>query len=80
MADICRDQNSKFVTDFYGESRHELVAKLAYEHWEARGCPLGSPTIDWFAAERALYEHLVAAGLVCPSALDDQQLERLIYR
>jgi len=80
MADICRDQNSKFLTDFYGESRHELVAKLAYEHWEARGCPLGSPTVDWFAAERALYEHLVTAGLICPSALDDQQLEQLIYR
>lgn len=36
-----------------GDSR-ELTAKLAYEYWELRGRPLGSPEIDWFAAEKAL--------------------------
>jgi hypothetical protein len=34
--------------------RHDEIAKLAYELWERRGRPLGSPEIDWFAAERAL--------------------------
>jgi len=33
---------------------HELTEKLAYEYWEHRGRPLGSPEIDWFAAERLL--------------------------
>jgi hypothetical protein len=27
---------------------------LAYQFWERRGRPLGSPEIDWYAAESAL--------------------------
>ncbi len=34
--------------------RHEEIARLAYELWERRGRPLGSPEIDWYAAESAL--------------------------
>ena len=34
--------------------RHDEIAKLAYESWERRGRPLGSPEIDWHAAESAL--------------------------
>ena len=34
--------------------RHDEIAKLAYELWERRGHPLGSPEIDWHAAESAL--------------------------
>jgi hypothetical protein len=30
------------------------IARLAYELWERRGRPLGSPEIDWYAAESAL--------------------------
>jgi Protein of unknown function (DUF2934) len=33
---------------------HEEIATLAYELWERRGHPLGSPEIDWHAAESAL--------------------------
>jgi hypothetical protein len=33
---------------------HEETARLAYELWERRGHPLGSPEIDWYAAESAL--------------------------
>jgi hypothetical protein len=33
---------------------HEEIARLAYELWERRGRPLGSPEIDWYAAESAL--------------------------
>ena len=29
-------------------------AKLAYEFWQRRGLPFGSPEIDWYAAENAL--------------------------
>jgi hypothetical protein len=30
------------------------VAALAYQLWLARGCPDGSPEIDWFQAEQEL--------------------------
>jgi hypothetical protein len=33
---------------------HDEIARLAYELWERRGRPLGSPEIDWHAAENAL--------------------------
>ena len=33
---------------------HEVIARLAYEHWQARGCPEGSPEVDWFQAEADL--------------------------
>ena len=72
-------QRVELTPDFSGESRHEFVAKLAYQHWEARGMPLGSPQVDWFAAERALYESLVASGLVSPSASNQQKMEQEIY-
>lgn len=32
----------------------EQVAALAYNLWEARGCPVGSPEEDWFRAEQEL--------------------------
>ena len=42
--------------------------------------PLGSPEIDWFAAERALYESLVASGSVLPFASNRQDMAQVIYR
>src|ERR1700693_5493528 len=33
---------------------HEQIAVLAYLFWHERGCPDGSPQMDWFGAE----EHL----------------------
>jgi hypothetical protein len=27
------------------------IAALAYEYWQRRGCPIGSPELDWFQAE-----------------------------
>ena len=33
---------------------HEEIARLAYELWERRGRPLGSPEIDWYAAKSGL--------------------------
>jgi Protein of unknown function (DUF2934) len=62
-----------------GENRHEFVAKLAYQNWAGRGKPLGSPDIDWFAAEQSLYQSLVASGLVSPSASNQQEMEQEIY-
>jgi hypothetical protein len=33
---------------------HEDIAARAYEHWQARGCPNGSPEEDWFQAAEEL--------------------------
>jgi hypothetical protein len=33
---------------------HQSVAALAYQLWHARGCPVGSPELDWFCAEEIL--------------------------
>jgi hypothetical protein len=33
-----------------------LIALRAYVLWEARGRPIGSPEVDWFRAERELFE------------------------
>lgn len=35
---------------------HEQIAALAKVLWEARGCPEGSPEVDWFEAEQRLRE------------------------
>jgi len=45
------------------ECRHEIVRELAYQHWEKRGSPFGSPEVDWFAAEDALRSYLLASGV-----------------
>jgi hypothetical protein len=72
-------QPIELATDFLGEDRHEFVAKLAYKLWEERGRPVGSPEIDWLAAERAVYSALVASGLVAPSPIDPQHMAEKIY-
>jgi hypothetical protein len=56
-----RSQRPQPLTDFYGEDHHELVQKLAYQHWEKRGSPPGSPEIDWFAAEKTMRDYLLAS-------------------
>jgi hypothetical protein len=58
-----RVQRPKPLPDFYGEDRHELVREIAYQHWEKRGSPLGSPEIDWFAAEKTVRAYLSASGI-----------------
>lgn len=69
----------ELTTDYLGEDRHEFVAKVAYELWEKRGRPVGSPDVDWFAAERAVYSSMLASGLIVPSANDPQNTTRKIY-
>ena len=65
--------------DFLGEDRHEFVAKLAYELWEKRGRPIGSPEVDWLAAEQTVYSSLLAAGLITAAENPTQNLARKIY-
>ena len=33
---------------------HQEIALRAYEYWQERGCPLGTPETDWFRAEQEL--------------------------
>jgi hypothetical protein len=68
------------IPEFLGEDRHEFVAKLAYQLWEERGSPFGSPEVDWFAAERTVYSSLLAAGLITACADDLQRMAEKIYR
>ena len=39
----------------------ELIARLAYSYWEARGCQGGSAEEDWLRAERELISASAAA-------------------
>ena len=41
-------------------SSRDRVAVLAYQLWQQRGCPEGSPEIDWLEAEQLIAEQPVA--------------------
>jgi hypothetical protein len=75
-----KQQPLELIPDFLGESRHEFVRALAYKLWTQRGCPFGSPEVDWFAAEQAVYASLVASGTITPSPNDTQNMREKIYR
>jgi len=71
-------QRVELTPDFHGESHHEFVARLAYQHWEGRGMPVGSPEVDWFAAEQAVYESLVASGVYSASPSSREEMQQVI--
>jgi hypothetical protein len=75
-----QQQPQELIPDFLYESRHEFVEKLAYKLWAQRGRPLGSPDVDWFAAEQAVYVSLVASVMITPSPNDPQNMGEKIYR
>jgi hypothetical protein len=75
-----KQQPLELATDFLGENRHEFVARLAYKLWTQRGRPLGSPDVDWFAAEQAVYASLAASGMITPSPNDPHNMREKIYR
>ena len=33
---------------------HEAIARLAYQNWQKRGCPIGDDQRDWLTAEAEL--------------------------
>ena len=35
-------------------AKHDEIAVLAYRLWLERGCPEGSPEVDWYRVEREL--------------------------
>jgi|GEM_PF-503941 uncharacterized protein YjbJ (UPF0337 family) len=40
------------------DPEHEEIACLAYQDWQQRGCPIGTPEEDWFRAEEEIKQHL----------------------
>jgi hypothetical protein len=42
------------MSDYFASELDELVKKLAYESWLARGRPVGSPEVDWQKAEEKI--------------------------
>jgi hypothetical protein len=84
MPDISRtldkQQPLELIPDFAYESRYEFVTKLAYKLWVQRGRPLGSPDVDWSAAEQAVYASLLASGMITASPDDQQNLRKKIYQ
>jgi hypothetical protein len=75
-----KQQPLELIPDFPYESRYEFVEKLAYRLWEQRGRPLGSPDVDWLAAEQAVYASLVESGMITPSPNGAQNMREKIYR
>jgi hypothetical protein len=46
------------------------IATLAYHHWQARGCPDGSPEVDWDRAEQDVRLFLDPASIRSCSTCD----------
>ena len=44
----------------YTQVREKYVAALAHSLWLVRGCPEGSPEIDWFSAESEFDQQFLA--------------------
>ena len=38
-------------------TRHEQIERAAYFLWQERGCPFGTPEVDWFRAQKQLAFH-----------------------
>lgn len=70
----------ELIPDSPYESRHEFVEKLAHKLWEQRGRPVGSPDMDWFAAEQAVYASLVASGMITQPSNAPETIRKEIRR
>lgn len=45
-----------------GTTAHDAVARVAFQRWQRRGCPIGDDQRDWFEAENELKSQ-VARGV-----------------
>jgi hypothetical protein len=61
------------MEEYAAGDAHRLTSQLAYQLWERRGRPLGSPEVDWYAAEKALA--CSPEGLGAESSLYSCQME-----
>ena len=44
-----------------GVLSRDVIAALAYQLWQERGCPIGSPEEDWRKAEEQLRRGIASA-------------------
>jgi hypothetical protein len=49
-----RDQAERELISLGNDLGDQDIAALAYELWQARGCPDGSPDEDWYQAVEIL--------------------------
>jgi hypothetical protein len=54
IEEVRMDKNLKCEQGGAGGSGLSQIEELAYTLWGERGCPVGSPEVDWFEAERRL--------------------------
>jgi hypothetical protein len=40
----------------YDATEHQTIQEWAYQNWQWRGSPIGSPEVDWFLAEEKYRE------------------------
>jgi hypothetical protein len=62
-------------------SEHEIIAAKAHELWTFRGCPIGSPGIDWREAQSELKHHeaLLESTIDHRRSIATKDLERLSF-
>ena len=64
------------MIDFFAGEEHELTAILAYQLWEKRGRPLGSPEVGWFEAKNQLATELAKTDVaISISAMRREPME-----
>jgi len=57
------DSSSESTEHSSMSSSEQDVAVLAYHLWQARGCPEGSPEVDWYMAKEQLEESISSSTL-----------------
>ncbi len=58
------------------ENRQQIIARRAYELWEQRGRPFGSPEVDWLRAIGQLQDEIAedfAAPLVSAFSMEPDE-------
>ena len=58
MSDDTLEQQS------YDAAEHQKIQEWAYQNWQWRGSPIGSPEVDWFLAEESVPRAAFAVGEV----------------
>ena len=57
------------------QSENRSIGELAYQLWQARGCPEGTAEQDWLDAERQLRAKQAPATAATSKAIDDSLKE-----
>jgi hypothetical protein len=56
------------------DPKQKSVAELAYKLWQVRGCPHGSPEIDWHDAQRQLSTTGAAKPAAVEAKIDESEM------